>query len=91
METQSEYTKVIKFSASWCGPCGEYAQTFDKVVSDYDNLDIEYVDIDTDEGVDLSTRYGITGVPTTIVKKGSQFTIKVGVVPESELREWLDE
>ena len=41
--------KLIKFYATWCGPCKVYSKTWSKVVPSYkDQMDIKEVDIDSD-------------------------------------------
>ena len=37
--------KVIKFYATWCGPCKVYGKTWDKVVEKY-NDQVEFLNID---------------------------------------------
>jgi predicted DsbA family dithiol-disulfide isomerase len=39
----------------------------------------------------MASDYGIKGVPTTIIFKDDEYSIKVGVVPEADLREALDD
>lgn len=58
--------KVIKFSASWCGPCRAYRPTFEKVSKMDEFSDIEFKEYDVDEEEDLAIKYGIRGVPATI-------------------------
>jgi len=82
-------TKVIRFTASWCEPCKQYLPIFTKVLSDYPTAEVQSVDIETDDGVEMASEYGIRGVPTTIVIAEGVTTIKVGVVPELDLRELL--
>lgn len=82
--------KVIRFTADWCNPCKEYLPIFTKVLKDYPDVEVKSLDIETDDGVEMASDYGIRGVPTTIIFKDDEYKIKVGVVPEAELREALD-
>lgn len=82
--------KVIRFTADWCAPCKEYLPIFTKVLKDYPDVEVKSLDIETDDGVEMASDYGIRGVPTTIIFKDDEYKIKVGVVPEAELREALD-
>ena len=62
--------KIIDAKASWCGPCRVYANTFKKIseMEEYKDIEFKSVDIEEDEGGDiLVEKYGIRGVPTTIL------------------------
>jgi thioredoxin reductase (NADPH) len=62
--------KVVKFSASWCGPCRVYAPTFKKVseMEDFKDITFETIDIeDSDEMTPTIEKLGIKSVPTTIL------------------------
>lgn len=54
--------KLLKFYADWCGPCKTQA----KVLESLDNVIIENIDVDTDEGEELADKYNIRGCPTII-------------------------
>jgi thioredoxin 1 len=58
--------KVIKFGASWCGPCRAYKPTFEKVskMDEFGDVDFQELDVDTYE--DEAMKYGIRGVPSTV-------------------------
>tara|TARA_R100000951_G_C2550694_1_gene152342 strand:+ start:212 stop:478 length:267 start_codon:yes stop_codon:yes gene_type:complete len=80
--------KVIKFYATWCGPCKVYGKTWDKVMPGYvDQVDIGNVDIDKDTA-GLAARYKIESVPTTVlVKEDGSLIKKVGRLTKDELTE----
>jgi len=61
--------KVIKASASWCGPCRAYSPIFHKVseMHEFNGIEFEDVDVDEEENEELVEKYKIMGVPTTIV------------------------
>jgi thioredoxin-like negative regulator of GroEL len=81
----------MRFTAQWCEPCKQYLPIFTKVLADYPDVEVQSFDIETDDGVYMASDYGIRGVPTTIIFAGDEYKVKVGVVPEEELRGALSE
>ena len=61
--------KVIRFTASWCGPCKALKTVLDQVETD---VPIEVIDID--EQPDLATEFGIRGVPTLVMMEDNVAT-----------------
>ena len=83
--------KVIKLSATWCGPCKQYAPIFNEVVDRLpDTWESLAVDIDTDEGRELMIANGIRSVPTTIfMEVGKEPLIITGVISSEQLEDHL--
>jgi len=83
--------KVIKLSATWCGPCKQYAPIFNEVVDGLpDTWESLAVDIDTDEGRELMIANGIRSVPTTVfMEVGKDPKIISGVMSAEQLEEQL--
>ena len=82
--------KVIKFYASWCGPCKIYGKTWDKVIPAYeDQVNFLSVDIDKDT-TGLANKFKIDTVPTTVLVRedGSTKTLE-GRLPKNELTELI--
>ena len=62
--------KIIDASASWCGPCRVFANTFKKVseIEEYKDIEFKSVDIENDEDADLLVaKYNIKSVPTILL------------------------
>ena len=79
-------TIVVKFHAEWCAPCKMYSSTFNSVADSYDES-VPFVSVNVDNVPDLSSRYGIRSVPSTLVlKSGNVHQLKVGVLSESDLK-----
>jgi len=59
--------KVIKFYATWCGPCKVYGKTWDKVVEKYSGqVEFVNVDIETDT-TGLAAQFKVKGIPHTVL------------------------
>ena len=79
--------KVLKFSASWCGPCKALAMTMNSVMTD---VEIENVDID--ENMELAAKYGIRGVPTMVMLEDGHEVKRVsGALTKDKLEGWLND
>jgi len=55
-------TKVLFFSAPWCGPCGVIKSFLNTELASEWNI----TTIDITEDIDLSTKYNISSVPTFV-------------------------
>ena len=81
-------TKVIRFTASWCGPCKVYAPVFEEVKNETANVDFETIDVDT--GNPLISEHGIRNVPTTLIIRQDGSTKKQsGNISKKELLEFI--
>ena len=88
---KNEDISIIQFSASWCQPCRVMKPILDKLSDEYkDKANFYYADIE-DGGINTGSAAGIRGVPTVIIyKKGVEVDRKVGGVPESNMKEFLE-
>jgi thioredoxin 1 len=76
--------EVLKFSATWCGPCRVLAQTL-KDVEGITNIDI-------DKDMETARKYGIRSVPTMVfLKDGKEVHRQSGNMPLSMYNQILDE
>ena len=88
---KNEDISIIQFSASWCQPCKVLRTVMEKLSEEYkDRANFYYADVE-DGGINTGSAAGIRGVPTVIIyKKGVEVDRKVGGVPESHMKEFLD-
>lgn len=54
---------IIKFTATWCGPCKRIAPTFNKLVEKVKHL-VDIVIVDADEGSDICSSLKVRGYPS---------------------------
>ena len=82
---------ICQFSAAWCAPCKSLKPIMDKLADEYKGkAGFYYADIE-DGGINTGSAAGIRGVPTVIIyKKGVEGDRKVGGVPESNMKEFLE-
>ena len=77
--------KLLKFSASWCGPC----KMLSKVMEGQD-IGIEVQEVDIDENSELAAKYAIRGVPTlVIIEDGVEIARKTGMMQLPQLKEFV--
>jgi len=78
--------KVLRFTASWCGPCKMLAKTLDDIET---KIPFEVVDIDVHP--EVAQDYGVRGVPTLVMLEGNIEVKRVtGNKTKTELEAWLN-
>ena len=83
------YMEIYKFSAEWCGPCKAYKEIFNRVTSNYSDIDVNEIDID--KNISLAQEFGIRSIPTTVIRKnGVELKKIVGIVSEHELTKHIN-
>ena len=79
---------VVKFWATWCGPCKSYAPIVEGVAEELS--DVKFVAVDIDVNPEVAAKYGVQGVPTTMAfREGEPLGDLVGAVNGPRLRAWL--
>ena len=73
--------QVIRFSASWCSPCGLMGKVMERVSPQFSDVEFQTVDIDEDN--DLASTMKVRAVPTlAFVKNGTLVDTLVGLQKE---------
>ena len=68
-------SSVVDFTASWCGPCKRITPLFEKLCSEYP--DLQFVKVDVDELDTVAKDFGIRSMPTFLLFRASAVVDKV--------------
>lgn len=79
--------KVLKFSASWCGPCKSLEQTLEKT-----DLGLPVESYDIDEQAELVQKYRVRTVPTLVLvdEDGKALKVLTGAHSPAVLQDWVN-
>jgi thioredoxin 1 len=74
---------VVDFWAEWCGPCRMIGPALEELATD--------AKINIDENPNVPTKYGVRGIPTLMIfSQGQVAATKVGALPKSKIKEWIE-
>jgi len=68
---QSDLPVLVDFWAPWCGPCKMVAPVLEELSETYGEK-LTIVKLNTDENPQVTSKYGITGIPTMNVYVGGE-------------------
>lgn len=76
--------KIIRFTASWCGPCKMLAPIFGELQNEVSGVSFETVDVDINKS--KASQYLVSSVPTVIIEKNGQVVNRFsGVKPKNAI------
>jgi len=79
---RSNQPVLVDFWAAWCAPCRMLAPTIDAVAEKYQGK-AKVVKLNVDENIDMSSKYGIKGIPTLILFRDGKEADRVVGVPSN--------
>ena len=81
---QGEDILFVDFWASWCGPCKQFAPTYE--AASEANPDITFGSVNTEEQQELSAAAGISSIPTLMAfRDGILVFAQPGALPPAAL------
>ena len=87
--SSSNIPVLVDFWAEWCGPCKMLGPILEEISKDLKDK-IQIVKVNLDENQDLAMKYSIRSIPTLLLfKDGQLIDTKIGLLPKSDLVEWL--
>ena len=79
---------LVDYWADWCAPCKMLSPILDEVSRECEGVRV--VKVNTDEEMDIATKYGIRSLPTLILfRDGEKLDERVGLLSKQKLLEWL--
>ena len=80
-----EKKSIVMFSATWCGACKEMKPHYLDASKSFEGK-VKFISVDTDKQNELSVKYGIRSIPTTIIfENGKEINRNVGSLEKVEL------
>ena len=90
VERLRELPVVVDFWAPWCHPCRLLGPLLEKLAIEYDGKFV-LVKADTDQLPQYASSFGVQGIPAVFaVRDAAIVDAFTGLLPEEQLRTWLD-
>ena len=81
---------LVDFWAEWCGPCRQIAPALEELANEYEGK-LTVAKVNIDENPQVPTKYGVRGIPTLMIfQNGQVAATKVGALPKTKIKEWID-
>ncbi|NTW54450.1 MAG: thioredoxin [Chlorobaculum sp.] len=89
IEQSKSIPVLVDFWATWCGPCRILAPVLERLAERHAGKWV-LVKVNTDEFPEISTQYGIRGIPNVkLFSNGEVIEEFTGALPEYQIEQWL--
>jgi putative thioredoxin len=90
VERSRELLVVVDFWAPWCQPCRLLGPNLEKLAIEYDGKFL-LVKADTERVPNIAAGFGVQSIPAVFaMRDGQLIDYFVGLLPEGQLRSWID-
>ncbi|MEP6767643.1 MAG: thioredoxin domain-containing protein [Acidobacteriota bacterium] len=80
---------LVDFWAAWCAPCRTAAPEVERTAAEMAGRAL-VLKVDTEKYPELAAQFGVQGIPNfAVLKGGSVVYQQAGVVPSSQMKQWL--
>tara|TARA_Y100000996_G_C22023158_1_gene437658 strand:+ start:155 stop:475 length:321 start_codon:yes stop_codon:yes gene_type:complete len=87
---KSQKPVLVDYWAEWCGPCKQIGPSLEEI-SDEMSEKVIVAKLNIDENPQAAGKYGVKGIPTLMLfKDGEIISTKVGALPKSKIKEWIE-
>ncbi len=87
---EAETPVLVDFWAEGCGPCRVIGPLVEELAGELEGS-LEVAKLNVDDNPATAAKYGIRSIPTLMIfKRGEVAATKIGTLPKSQLRDWVD-
>lgn len=89
LESVSSGTHIVKFYATWCGPCKVVDSMLKNITESRDDLNV--ISINVEDHVELRKEFEVRSIPTLLFfKDGEVYEKSIGSINAQEIIEKLE-